>query len=115
MYMVRSFMINLTLHWSANGANNLDLWYFADDNTAWLHNRIPQQMYGITSLELLTGSCSNFSDLCQANVWGCPVFELDTKYQDRKKLPKWNHHARMGQFLGFSYSHPSLVDMVRNL
>ena len=57
----------------------------------------------------------DFGGLYRAHVWGCPVFVLDAKLQDGKKLPKWNRRARMGQFLGFSRQHSSLVAMVRNL
>ena len=115
MYMARSFMIHSTLHWSSDGADDLALWSFAVDHAAWIYNRIPQLRSGITPLELLTGIHSDFSDLRRAHVWGCPVFVLDAKLQDGKKLPKWNRRARMGQFLGFSRSHSSLVAMVRNL
>ena len=40
---------------------------------------------------------------------------LDPKLQDGKKLPKFNRRARMGQFVGFSDEHSSLVAKVRNL
>eukprot|EP00956_Cyclotella_meneghiniana_P015936 scaffold24808_cov102-Cyclotella_meneghiniana.AAC.1 len=51
----------------------------------------------------------------RTHVWGCPVYVLDPKLQDGKKLPKWNRRARMGQFLGFSREHSSTVALVRNL
>ena len=35
--------------------------------------------------------------------------------QNDQKLPKWNQQARMGQFLGFSDEHSSLVENVLNL
>eukprot|EP00956_Cyclotella_meneghiniana_P015168 scaffold23014_cov71-Cyclotella_meneghiniana.AAC.1 len=41
------------------------------------------------------------------------VYVLDPKLQDGKKLPKWNRHARMGQFLGFSRQHSSTVALVQ--
>ena len=46
---------------------------------------------------------------------GCPVFVLDPKLQDGKKIPKWNRRSRLGQFLGFSDEHSSLVANVQNL
>ena len=113
--MARSFMIHVGLHWSGDGSDDLGLWSFAVDHAAWLYNRIPQQKSGITPLELLTGHRTDYSDLRHGHVWGCPVFVLDAKLQDGKKLPKWNHRARMGQFLGFSDTHSSLVAIVWNL
>jgi hypothetical protein len=47
-------------------------------------------------------------------VWGCPVFILDPKLQDGKKLPKWVSCARRGQFLGFSTQHSSTVGKILN-
>ena len=45
-------------------------------------------------------------------MWGCPVFVLDPKLQDGKKITKWNRWSRLGQFLGFSNKHFSLVAKV---
>ncbi len=48
-------------------------------------------------------------------MWGCPAIVLDPKLQDDQKLPKWNRRARVGQFLGCSDEHLSLVANVRHL
>jgi hypothetical protein len=48
-------------------------------------------------------------------VWGCPVFVLEAKLQNDQKLPKWNQHAQMSQFVGFSDKDSSLVANVRHL
>ena len=40
---------------------------------------------------------------------------LDPKLQNDHKIPKRNQHAHIGQFLGFSDDHSSLVATVRNL
>ena len=36
------------------------------------------------------GIKSDYSDLCDARVWGCPAYLLDPKLQDGKKIPRWN-------------------------
>ena len=108
-------MIHAALHWGSDGSDDLSLWSFAVDHAAWLYNRIPQQKSGITPLELVTNIKSDHRDLMRTHVWGCPVYVLDPKLQDGKKLPKWNRRARMGQFLGFSRQHSSTVALVRNL
>ena len=95
-------MVHSALHWADDGAANLDLWSFAIDYAAWLYNRIPQRVSGITPIELLTQNKSDHRDLMRAHVWGCPVYVLEPKLQSGQKLPKWNKRARMGQFLGFS-------------
>jgi hypothetical protein len=48
-------------------------------------------------------------------VWGCPVYVLEAKLQNDQKLPKWNRRARLGQFVGFSDEHSSLVANVWHL
>ena len=83
-------MIHSGLHWSSDGLDDLAFWSFAVDNAAWVYNRIPQQRSGITPLEFLTGNRSDHRDLRRCHVWGCPVFVLDARLQDNKKLPKWN-------------------------
>jgi hypothetical protein len=45
-------------------------------------------------------------------VWGYPVYVLDPKLQGGKKIPKWNHRAQQGQFLGFSDAYFLLVATV---
>ena len=116
MYMARSFMIHAGLHWTTHNADNLAQWSFAVDHAAWLYNRIPQRKSGISPLEFLTAEREFYHrDLRRAHVWGCPVYVLEPELQDGKKLPKWNRRARMGQFLGFSKQHSSLVALVRNL
>lgn len=115
MYMARSFMIHAALNWGDHGSDDLSLWSFAVDHSAWLYNRIPQRQSGITPMEMITKCKTDHSDLLRTHVWGCPVYVLEAKLQDGKKLPKWNRRARMGQFLGFSRQHSSTVAMVRNL
>jgi hypothetical protein len=43
------------------------------------------------------------------------VYILEAKLQNDQKLPKWNRRARLGQFIGFSDEHSSLVANVRHL
>ena len=66
-------------------------------------------------MELLTKTKSDHRDLIRCHVWGFPVFVLKPNGQNYQKLPKWNQQARMGQFLGFSDEHYSLVENVSNL
>ena len=115
MYMARSFMIHVALHWGEDQSDDLSLWSFAVDYAAWLYNLIPQRRSGITPIEFASKTKSNHLDLNRAHVWGCPCYVLEAKLQDNQKLPKWNRRARMGQFLGFSKEHSSTVALVRNL
>ena len=66
-------------------------------------------------MELITKTKSNHRDLRRSHVWGCPVYVLKAKLQNDQKLPKWNRRSRIGQFLGFSKEHLTLVANVHNL
>ena len=47
-------------------------------------------------------------------MWGCPVYVLDPKLQDQKKLPKWRPRSRLGVYLGCSPSHHNTVGRILN-
>ena len=115
MYMACTFLIHVSLHWSDHGVDDLFLWSFAVKHAAWLYNRLPNRVTGLSPLELLTKTKTDHQDLLRSHIWGCPVFVLDPKLQGGKKIPKWNRCSCLAQFLFFSEEHLSLVANVRNL
>ena len=115
MYMARSFMVHSSLHWTDRGSDDISLWPFAVKHAVWLYNRVPNRISGLTPLELLTKSKADHRDLLRCHVWGCPAIVLEPRLQNDQKLPKWNRRARVGQFLGYSDEHSSLVANVRHL
>ena len=66
-------------------------------------------------MEILTKTKSNHWDLQRSHVWGCPVYVLEAKMKNIQKLPKWNGWSCLGQFLGFSEEHSTLVANIRHL
>jgi hypothetical protein len=74
IYMARTFMVHVSLHWAERGVDDLSLWGFAVKHAAWIHNRIPNQTSGLTPLELLTKTKADHRDLLRSHVWGCPVY-----------------------------------------
>jgi hypothetical protein len=79
------------------------------------HNRVPNAQSGLTPLELITKERSDYREILRCHVWECPVYVLEAKLQNDQKLPKWNRRARLGQFVGFSDEHSSMVSNVRHL
>ena len=115
-YWARQMMVHAALHWPRDGANSVRLWAFAISHAAWLYNRLPNKNLGWKSpLEVFTKTKSDHRELLRTHVWGCPAFVLEAKLQDGHKLPKFNRRARMGQFLGYSDEHSTLVARVRHL
>jgi hypothetical protein len=109
MYMAWTSMVHSSLHWTDCGSDDLSLWSFVVKHLAWLYDRDLNVKSGFTPLELMTRKRSDYSDLLHCHMWRCPVFVLKAKLQNDQKLPKWNRRARMGQFVGFSDKHSSLV------
>jgi hypothetical protein len=109
MYMARTLLVHLLLCWTDRGLDDLYLWSFAVKNWVWVYNRVLNVKSGLTPLNIIPRERSDYRDLLCCHVWGCPVFVLKAKHQNDQKLPKWNRRARMGQFVGFSDKHSSLV------
>ena len=115
MWMARSFMLHVSLHWTERGVDDVSLWSFAVKHAAWIYNRLPNRVSGLTPLELLTKTKADHRDLLRTHVWGCPAYVLDPSLQNNVKIPKWNQRARLAQFVGFSEQHSSLIANIRHL
>ena len=110
----RTMLLHATIHWPE--AEHLHLWPFALQHAAYLWNHLPNRTTGVAPIEIFSGvSFSTFEHLTRSHVWGCPVYVLDPKLQDGKKLPKWQAWARRGQYLGTSPDHSSTVGLIHNL
>jgi hypothetical protein len=106
-------MHHVHLHWP--DYFDIDLWPHALNYAVWLHNHTPCADHGWAPMELFCRTKFNQNYLQRIKVWGCPTYVLNPKLQDGKKIPKWESRARLGQFLGFSDNHSSLVGLVRNV
>ena len=115
MYMARTFLVHSSLHWIDMGAYDISLWPFAVKHVVWLYNHVPNQLSGLTPLELITKQKVDHRDILRSHVRGCLVYVLEPKLQNGQKLPKWNQRSRLGQFLGYLDEHSSLVANVRHL
>ncbi len=98
MYMDWTFMVHVSLHWSNYGVDNLALWGFAVKRDVWLYNHIPNHLSGLTRHKLLTNTKDNHCDIIHTHVWGCTIYDLDSKLQDGQKIPKWNWWSHVGWF-----------------
>ncbi len=114
-WMARSMMLHCALRWDLEGCADPSLWPQALLHAVWLYNRTPKIDTCVSPLELLTSRRDDHHDLLRTKVWGCPSFVLDPILQDGKKLPKFSRRTRVGQFMGFSENHSTLVGQIRNL
>ena len=109
----RAMMMHQLIHWPK--AFDASLWPFAMNQAVMLWNHLPRNRGGLSPIELFTGTKLPHNGVIQrARVWGCPVYVLDPRLQDGKKLPKWNRRSRMGVNLGYSPTHSDTVGLVLN-
>ena len=70
---------------------------------------------GIVPIEVYTGTKINLETLKNEHIWEYPAYVLDPKFQDGKKLPKWDFRTRQVKHLGKSRKHAIFVGLMRNL
>ena len=114
-WMARTYMLHVALRWNEYDVDSPKLWPFAVQHATWVYNRVPNIKTGLTPLERISGIKADHRDLLRTHVWGSPCYVLDPKLQNSKKLGKFDKRARLGQYLGFSAEHSSLVAVVRHL
>jgi hypothetical protein len=85
------------------------------DYAVFIYNHTPRREDGVAPIEHMGNCYMNCKHLARCKAFGCPVYVLAAKLQDGKKIPKWKLRARLGQFLGFSPEHSSLVGLVQNM
>eukprot|EP00804_Cyclotella_cryptica_P010321 CCRYP_012254-RA/>CCRYP_012254-RA protein AED:0.10 eAED:0.03 QI:0/0/0/1/1/1/3/0/1268 len=110
--MARANMLHATLHWPDHSF--IDLWPLAMNYAVWAYNKLPQHGAGLSPEELFSGIKCSQSNLPRAHVFGCPIYVLDPRLQDGKKIPKWESRARQGIFVGFSPHHSTSVPLILN-
>jgi hypothetical protein len=109
----RAMLLHFVMHWPQEA--KLSLWPYAVSYAVWLWNNMPDPSTRLSPQELFMGTTfDNYRHLQRARVFGCPVYVLDPRLQDAKKLPKWSKRAYRGIFLGFSDMHHSTVALVMN-
>ena len=108
-------MVHTSFNLTDRGSDDLFLWLFAAKHSVCLYNHLLNKQLGLTPLEILTRSKYDYRDLIHSHVWGCPVFVLKPKLQNDHNPPKCNQRSRLGQLIGFSDGHSSLVDTVRHV
>ena len=106
-------LLHQMLHWPDEA--NANLWPFAMHHAVHLWNHTPRQGSKKAPIEVFSGTVIDHHEhMHRLHVWGAPVYVLDPKLQDGKKLPKWNPRSRLGVYLGFSPDHSTLVSNVLN-
>ena len=112
----RALLMQQLIHWP--NEFRADLWPFAMNMAVHIWNNLPRAHHGFTPRELFTNERQPITlryPLQRTKVWGCPVWVLNPKLQDAKRIPKWSKRSRLGMYVGPSLEHSSDVGLVLNL
>jgi hypothetical protein len=101
MFMARTFMVHVSLHWTERGSDDLSLWSFAVKHLVWVYNCVWNVWSGLTPLELITRECSDYKDLLRCHVWGGPVFVLKPNYKMTRNFPSGIDELKWANLLVF--------------
>ena len=114
-YWYRKMINHTALHWEADNADIFWLWALEVDHAAWLYNYLQKKNLGwMSPVDIFTKTQNDHFDM-RKRFWGCPALVLHPKLQGNQKLPKFIKRIHMGQLLGFSDEHSTLISIVRNL
>jgi hypothetical protein len=108
----RAMFLHLKIHWPDEYDSHL--WPFTLSYVVWLYNHTPKAN-GAAPIEIFFSIKTSCEYLRWAKVFGCPVYVLDPRLQDGKKILKWELRSHRGQFLGFSPTHSSSVGLIWNI
>jgi transposase InsO family protein len=104
MSMARTMMLHAAIRWPETA--DASLWPMAVDYAVYIHNHIPNRATGLSPLDLFTGTKWPTHKCHDLQVWGCPVYVLDSTMQHGKKLPRWTPRSRLAVFRGCPSSTP---------
>ena len=108
----RALLLHSALHWK-EGPIDSSFWPFAVRYACYLFNHCPDSS-GTCPADRFHGTLTPRHKLLDFHSWGCPVYVLDPKLQQGRKLPKWQPRSRRGVFVGFSKVHSSDVPLILN-
>ncbi len=113
MGIARTMMLHAAIHWPETA--DPTLWPMAVTHAVWLWNHLPNPETGLSPHDLWTKTRYPLRDLQNVHVWGCPMYVLEKKLADGRKIGKWQARSERMMHMGFSPKHASTVPLGLNL
>jgi hypothetical protein len=114
MSLARAMMLHASIHWPE--VTDTKLWPLAVQHAVFLYNHVPTEgNSGVSPSDLFTKSRWPHARFHDLHVWGCPVYVLDKKIADGKKLPRWSVRSTRQMYMGVSANHATSVPLCLNL
>ena len=51
MWMAHKFMLHVSIRWTNRGVDDIALWGFSVKHAAWIYNRLPNRVSGLTPID----------------------------------------------------------------
>ena len=112
MSISRAMMIHSAIHWPDMA--DTGLWPMAVKQATFLWNHIPDPATGLSPSDLFSKVKWNQNKFHDMHVWGCPVYVLDKRIGDGKKIPRWTPRSRRFMYMGVAPTYATSVPLVLN-
>ena len=97
---VELICFTLFLHWPQVATSQENLWPFAINYVIYMHHHLSIGNMRISLTKYFTNTVfPNYIYLTRAHTFCCPVYVLDPRLQDSKKVPQWSLQSRRGIYL----------------
>jgi hypothetical protein len=113
MAIARTMLLHSAIHWP--DVADPTLWPMAVLHACYIWNRIPNEQSGLSPLDMWSRTRQPLTNLLKLHVWGSPVYVLDKKLADGKKIGRWVPRSHRCVYLGHSPRHSADVPLVLNL
>ena len=113
MSMARTMMLHASIHWPETA--DPTLWPMAVSHAVFVFNHVPNPSTGVSPHDIFSRTRWPQKRLHDLHVWGAPVYVLEKRIADGKKLPRWKPRSQRGMNMGLSPNHATTAPLVLNL
>ena len=104
--------LHAAIHWS--DVADPTLWPMAVRQACWIWNHLQNHTTGLSPEDVWSRTRYELRHLHRLHVWNSPVYVLQKKIADGKKVGRWEPRSQPCIYLGFSLDHAKDVPLVLN-
>ena len=109
---IRKVLLHFTTWW--HSSSSIHLWPYAVHYCNNVINHLPVTSTSDTPLELFS-HLKISTKLSTFHTFGCPVYDLHTKFQNNLSISRWYSRCQVGLYLDSSSRHAQSISLVLNL
>ena len=111
--IARTMLIHAAIHWPETADSQL--WPMAVRHAVYIYNRMPRLESGLSPHDAFTRIRWRLSLFHACHVWGCPLYVLDKRLADGKRIGRWESRSARQQYMGISPNYALTVPSSLNL